>query len=115
MLPVGKGFFGKGSIVGQVATQSPVGLVVRSPEPKDGLLRRLDLALDGLPVLCCHHEVARALTTAEVNVDVGDLMKSHIDRQINVSIKEILTSFNHLVFHGMFEVTVKHYCIVKLN
>lgn len=78
MLPVGKGFFGKGSIVGQVATQSPVGLVVRSPEPKDGLLRRLDLALDGLTVLGRHHEVARALATAEVNVDVGDLMnKSH--------------------------------------
>ena len=115
MLPVGKGFFGKGSIVGQVATQSPVGLVVRSPEPKDGLLRRLDLALDGLPVLCCHHEVARALTTAEVNVDVGDLMKSHIDRQINVSIKEVLTNFNLIIWFSMGCLKLQLNIIIKLN
>ena len=75
VLPVGKYFLGKGSVVGQISAQPLVGLVVGLPEPENGHLVRVDLSLNGLPVFGDQQEVSRALAAAEERVDVDDLVE----------------------------------------
>ena len=73
VLPIRKYLLRKSLVVGKISAEPLVGLVVSLPEPKDGLVVRPDIPLNGLPVLGDQHEVTRALAAPEEGVDVADL------------------------------------------